>query len=194
MRKLTGIILVTFTIFSFTTLKREKKAIDLTESKIEWLGKKNANKKRVSTHVGTLNFSSGHLVFEGEKMVGGSFIVDMTSLVVTDHDLHETLKKILEKHLKSDDFFAVDEFTTSELVFTKVKRLKGKYQVTADLTIKGNTNSVNFDMFINGNSAITNFNLDRTKYDIKFGSKVLFDKVKNKVLEDEFEVSVKLQF
>jgi polyisoprenoid-binding protein YceI len=38
------------------------------------------------------------------------------------------------------------------------------------LTIKNSTHPVAFDITVNGNTATTAFKVDRTKYDIKYGS------------------------
>lgn len=194
MRKLTGIILLMLVVLSFTRLKKEKKSIILTESKIEWLGRKNVNKKRETTHNGTLNFNNGYLIFEGTELQGGAFEVDMTSLTVTDFPMNKILVKILEDHLKSEDFFEVDKYTISTLVFTEVKKMKHKYNINADLTIKEITHEVNFDMEVYSNSANAKLVVDRLKYDIKFGPKAIFSKVKNKKLDGDFELNVKLHF
>ena len=41
-------------------------------------------------------------------------------------------------HLKSDDFFSTDKYTTAEMVITAVKEVAAnKYEVKADFTVKG---------------------------------------------------------
>jgi polyisoprenoid-binding protein YceI len=45
------------------------------------------------------------------------------------------------------------------------------------LTIKNSTHPVAFDITVNGNTATTAFKVDRTKYDIKYGSGS-FNKIK----------------
>ncbi|MFC2109215.1 YceI family protein [Bacteroidota bacterium] len=187
MSKLTGLVVIALITLSFTTIKENEKAINIKESKIGWIGK-----KITGQHTGNINFTSGNLIFKKDKLVGGSFVVDMTSIEVTD--LQGEYKGKLEGHLKSDDFFGVDKFATSTLVFTKVKEAKGNYSVTADLTIKGITESVNFDMVVSANSANASLKVDRTKYGIRYGSASFFDDLKNKAIDNEFELNVSLKF
>ena len=66
--------------------------------------------------------------------------------------------------------------------------------VTADLTIKGKTNPVTFDITVNGNTATTKVIVDRAKYDIKYGSGSFFDNLGDKTIYDEFELDVTLNF
>jgi polyisoprenoid-binding protein YceI len=97
--------------------------------------------------------------------------------------------------LKSEDFFGTEKFSTSTLDFkTITAKAKGVYAVTADLTIKGKTSPVAFDLAVTGNTAATKFNVDRTKYDIKYGSGSFFDNLGDKAISDEFELAVALKF
>jgi polyisoprenoid-binding protein YceI len=101
----------------------------------------------------------------------------------------------LEGHLKADDFFGTDKFNTAKIEFkTIATKSKELYTVTADLTIKGITKPVTFDMNVKGNTASTTFKVDRTKYDIKYGSKSFFESIGDKAIYDEFELAVTLQF
>ena len=116
----------------------------------------------------------------------------MNSIDVTD--LEGKGKANLEGHLKSKDFFGVEENPTSRLVFTQVEGSAGVYQITADLTIKEIIAPVEFVLNVSENKATTSFKIDRTKYDIKYGSASFFDNLKNKAIDNEFELSVSLQF
>ena len=49
-------------------------------------------------------------------------------------------------------------------------------------------------MTVNGNAATTTFNVDRTKYDIKYGSKSFFASIGDKAINDEFELKIALKF
>lgn len=101
----------------------------------------------------------------------------------------------LEGHLKSDDFFGVEKFPTATLIFTDVK-VKGKnsYNITGDLTIKGKTNPVTFEISIYGSKATTSLKIDRTKYGVKYGSTSFFDGLKDKAIYDEFDLVADLEF
>src|SRR6056300_966691 len=98
MKKMMIAALVAFVTFSFTTVDVEKKEVKTAESKVVWKGY-----KVTGSHEGTIDLKSGSLSFNEDKLVGGEFVMDMTSLVCTD--LEGDSKGKLEGHLKSDDFF-----------------------------------------------------------------------------------------
>ena len=70
----------------------------------------------------------------------------------------------------------------------------GVYAITADLTIKDVTAPVTFDLTVKGNNASTKFMINRTKYGIKYGSGSFFENLGDKAINDEFELTVNLQF
>ena len=118
----------------------------------------------------------------------------MTSLVCTDLKAGEGKEKI-EGHLKSEDFFGTEKFQTSKIVFKKVVASgKNSYTVTADLSIKEKTNPITFELTVIGNNAAAALKVDRTKYDIKYGSGSFFDNLGDRAISDEFELNVALQF
>ncbi|WP_420321883.1 YceI family protein [Flagellimonas sp.] len=164
----------------------EKKSVKTDESTITWKAY-----KVTGSHTGTINLKSGALEFNGEKLVGGEFVVDMTTINVTD--LQGEYKNKLDGHLSSDDFFSTASNPTASLVFTKVKATgKNSYEVTGDLTIKGITEPVKFDVSIYGSKATATLKVDRTKYDVKYGSGII-GTAKDKLIYDEFDLVVDLQ-
>lgn len=141
--------------------------------------------------MGTINLKEGTLIFKGNALKGGSFIVDMNTIVTTD--LEGDYKNQLEGHLRSEDFFGVEKFKTAFLVFKKIKStVKDQYIVTADLTIKGITKPITCTIAVKGNSAKTVLNVDRTKYGIKYGSGSFFSDLGDKTISDEFILDVNL--
>jgi len=185
---LAALILIAVVTFSFTTMQGEKKEIKTDNSTVTWKGY-----KVTGSHYGTVALKSGHLVFDEGKLTGGEFVVDMTT-IVTD-DLEGEYKGKLEGHLKSDDFFGTEKFPTSKLVFTNVKSTgKNSYEVTGDLTVKGKSAPVTFEMSIYGNKATANVKIDRTIYDIRYGSTAFFDDLKDKAIYDEFDLVTDLEF
>jgi polyisoprenoid-binding protein YceI len=117
----------------------------------------------------------------------------MTSLTSTD--LEGEWKEKLDGHLKSDDFFGVESHPSASLVFTSVTASsKNSYDVTADLTIKGITNPINFTLGVYGNKANATLKIDRAQYDIKYGSGSFFDNLGDKAIYDEFDLVVDLEF
>ncbi|MDE0536782.1 YceI family protein [Tenacibaculum sp. L6] len=181
-------MLIALTTLSFTTIIKDVKEVNTKESKVVWKGY-----KVTGSHEGTVNLQSGTLNFEDDKLVGGEFTIDMTSIAVTD--LSGDYQKKLEGHLKSDDFFGVKNHPTSTLVFTKVKsKGKNSYEVTADLTIKNKTNHVTFEISVYGKKATASLKVDRAEYDVKYGSTSFFDGLKDKAIYDEFDLVVDLVF
>jgi len=159
------------------------------KSSIEW----NAYKV-TGEHEGTIDITMGTLEMENGKLVGGEFEIDMTSLAVTD--LTGDTKGKLEGHLKSDDFFGVSTYPKAMLKITKVKEKADGYHVTADLTIKENTHPVEFIavMSEDGDNMIarTRITVDRSKYDVRYGSNSFFDNLGDKAIYDNFDLAVKL--
>ena len=178
--------LVALVTISATAQKTTK--VDVSKSTINWVGKKVTGK-----HEGTINLKEGALVFDGKKLVGGNFTVDMSSIIVTD--LQGGSKAKLEGHLKADDFFGTDKYETSKLVFKKIAtKENGTYTVYADLTIKDKTNEVVFDIVVKENTATAAVVIDRTKYGIEYNSGSIFDGLGDKAIYDDFTLNVVLSF
>jgi polyisoprenoid-binding protein YceI len=188
MKNLKSIALALVVAFATVSVSAQTKKIDAAKSSINWLGK-----KVTGQHNGTVNFKEGALVFNGKKVAGGNFTVDMTSLTATD--LQGEYQGKLNGHLKADDFFGTEKFPTAKLVFKKIAvKSTNVFTVTADLTIKGITKPVTFDLATTANTASTKFMVDRTKYDIKYGSGTFFTSIGDKAIADEFELEVSLKF
>lgn len=182
-----ALIIATVT-FAFTTIEDGKKEIKIETSSVTWKGY-----KVTGSHKGSIALKEGQLTFKDDKLVGGEFVIDMSTIENTD--MEGEYKAKLEGHLKSDDFFGVEKFPTASLVFTNVKSTgKNSYEVTADLTIKEKTNAVTFDMSIYGNKATANIKIDRTKFDVRYGSTSFFDDLQDKAIYDEFDLISDLEF
>lgn len=183
------LMLIAFTILISTNeTKAQTTKINTSKSKIVWIGK-----KITGEHAGSINFKDGYFVLKDKKIAGGSFTVDMKSMSNTDQTGSSKAK--LEGHLKSEEFFGVDNNPTAMLTFKSISN-KGnnKYFVTADLTIKGITRTNQFELNVKENTATATLKIDRTKYDIKFGSGSYFDDLGDKTIYDEFELDVTIAF
>ena len=126
------------------------------------------------------------------QFVYGGFRSYFSSIQVTS--LEGKKKASLEKHLRSDDFFGIEEFPTAEMVISAVESTTDGYNVTGDFTIKGQTHPVTFPMVVNGNTATAKVKIDRTKYNVRYGSDTFFDNLGNRVIYNEFDLNVKLTF
>ncbi|TDN88736.1 polyisoprenoid-binding protein YceI [Salegentibacter sp. 24] len=175
-------------LLSFTTLSAQEKKIDIKDSNITWEGE-----KVTGSHQGTIDLKDGYFLVEDGELKGGEFVMDMSSITATD--LQGEDKGKLEGHLKSDDFFGVNTYPNSKLVITSVaKKNDGTYGIVADLSIKDHTNEVTFDLDWEENSASTELTIDRTKYDVRYGSGSFFDNLGDKTIYDNFELDVALEF
>lgn len=170
---------------SFTNPVKEKKTVQ--ESTINWVGKKVTGK-----HMGTIDLKEGYLEMEGDNIVGGTFVIDMTSITVTD--LSGEYKEKLEGHLNSDDFFGVNNHPTATLVVNSAEKNGDTYTINGNITIKGVTEPITFDLNKNGNTATSSFKIDRTKFGIRYGSGSFFDNLGDKTIYDDFELDITLKF
>lgn len=165
----------------------EKKDVNVSQSKITWKGY-----KVTGSHEGTISLKSGHLVMDGKKLSGGEFVVDMTSITNSDMAAGEGKEK-LEGHLKSDDFFGVEAHPTAKLVITSAEPMnKNSYSAKGNLTIKGKTNPVTFVVSMYENKATATLKVDRSKYDVRYGSGSFFENLGDKTIYDEFDLVVDL--
>jgi len=165
--------------------------VDAANSSVAWKGY-----KLTGEHEGLISISSGTVKMDGDKLVGGEFIIDMTTLSVTGMDAGMQAK--LEGHLKSDDFFGVENFPSANLKITKVKSKDGVYHVTADMTIKEITHPVEFETTVSSDGgimkAISKITIDRSKYNVRYGSNSFFDNLGDKAIYDNFDLTVELVF
>jgi polyisoprenoid-binding protein YceI len=95
-------------------------------------------------------------------------------------------------HISSGDFFEVEKFPTANFVITKVVG----NQISGNMTVKGITKAITFPAQISvtgGKVAATaNITLDRTDYNIKYGSKKFFESIGDKAIFDDFALTVSL--
>ncbi len=165
-------------------------AVENTKQVI-WTGRKVGG-----MHTGGVTISESTLKMEEGSLTGG-LTIDMTQITCSDIELGEDNDKLIS-HLKSDDFFGVEKFPTASINVTsatKDEQNEGYYNVTADLTVKGVTNAIEFPALIkvNEDSSLhieATFAFDRTGYGIEYGSKSLIGKLAGKFIYDEIELSL----
>lgn len=152
--------------------------------------------KPTGTHNGTIAISKGKLdVSGGDDLVGGKFIIDMNSIKCLDLPREGKYSALdLEGHLKSDEFFDVEKFPTATFEITKVEKNDAKVNVTGNLTVKGITKSITIPATFgvaNGFATFKSdlFKIDRTEFGIEYKSTKLADVIKEKSIDDLFEMS-----
>ncbi len=167
-------------------------SVDQASSSVAWLGTKVTGK-----HDGMIAVKSGSLKVKNGQLVGGDVVMDMTSISCKDIPDPDTNAKLVG-HLKADDFFGTDKFPTASVKITKVQpAADGQATITGDFTIKGKTVPVTFPakVSVTGDtlSADATVKLDRTKWDIRYGSGSFFKGLGDKVIHDEFVLTVALK-
>ena len=163
--------------------------VSVADSKVTWKAYKVGGE-----HAGTVNIQSGTLTTDGETLTGGSFTLNMTSIAVTD--LQGEYAGKLEGHLKSPDFFAVEEFTTASFVITNVAPQGDQHKITGTMVIKNIAQEISFMANVdvkNGTiTASADMKIDRANFNVRYGSDSFFDNLGDKVIYDEFDLSVNL--
>ena len=149
--------------------------------------------KPTGTHNGTVAIKNGTFEVKEGKLVGGNFVFDMNAITVLDIPAEDEGNGKLKGHLESGDFFDVAK--NPEATF-KITSVDGNL-VKGDLTVKGITKNIEFPAAITTtDSGVqlsgTAFEIDRTEFDIKYKSEKFFDNLKDKFINDEFEISFEL--
>ncbi|MEE8335983.1 MAG: YceI family protein [Candidatus Neomarinimicrobiota bacterium] len=196
------IILLTFIFIQLNALSGKQGNetrfdINLDKSSLHWSGK-----KVTGEHYGTIQLSSGTVNFKKNKISGGNFLIDMTSIENMDIK-SEKWKLKLENHLKSDDFFNADSFPTANFIITSAKINSRKlfksndYEITGILTIKGISNEIKFPAQVerqnSGFRANGEISIDRTLWDIRYKSGKFFKNLEEKMIYDNFSITFKLE-
>lgn len=176
---------------SFTLTEAITYSVNTSESTIDWKGY-----KVTGSHYGKVNIKNGTLKMKDGRLQGANFEVDMTSIAV--EDLKGDGAKKLEGHLKSKDFFGTDNHPTAKLVITKVIPYgkDGDYKLIGNLTIKKTTKEIKFKANVKETdgkvTATADITVDRSDFDVRYGSGSFFDGLGNKTIYDEFDLTVSL--
>jgi len=163
-------------------------SIDASSSTVQWKGSKFTG----SAHEGFVKLREGGLQVTDGVITAGKFTIDMTTITCTD--LEGAKHDKLVGHLKSDDFFSVEKFKTANLAIISAD---AQNNVKANLTIKGKTHEVTFPVTVNeANGAVTataTITIDRSKYDVRYGSNSFFDNLGDKAISNDITFVVTLK-
>ena len=157
-------------------------------------------------HRGAFTLQSGNITLDDSSLTG-EFVIDINSLKITSLGGGKVgQESALESHLKGEGFFDAETYNTATFTITDVtpKVLPGPdhsdYTATGNLTLKGQTNEVQFPMkvVVNENDevwATANLEIDRTKWGISQGSASIAEKITDNIIGDivSLELSVKLE-
>tara|TARA_Y100001934_G_scaffold14314_1_gene17572 strand:- start:437 stop:1072 length:636 start_codon:yes stop_codon:yes gene_type:complete len=164
--------------------------VDRTE--LSWIGKEISTK----IHTGTLNLSNGTIQIIDENTINGNITIDMSSINVTD--LQGRAKEMLEGHLRSADFFEVENYPNATLNFKSksYNKLKNLIDFEGQLTIKDISNPIFFSATLIESSpylkAKSILSFDRSKYNVRFRSGSFFENLGDKLILDDIDVNIVL--
>ncbi len=183
----TTIATAVISLMSISSVEAQNKLnADISKTTLEWLGEKVLGK-----HTGTIKLKSGHLEWRDNRIISGEFVIDMKTIRDDDSNAR------LEGHLKSDDFFGVEKFPESRIVITGSTPFdNGTGTVKGNLTIKGITHPVEFMSAVQKSDEgvwfYANITIDRSRYNVRYGSGKFFSNLGNQLIYDEFKVKVSL--
>lgn len=159
--------------------------VDVAASEIVWIGR-----KVTGEHRGNISLASGNFRVADGAMSGATFTIDMTSMTNTDLDA-ETGGKLLG-HLASDDFFSTATYPTASFQASTFVPTDNGYVAKGNLTIKGITKPQEVEVTLepseNGVSMRGMMKIDRTAFDIKYGSGTFIENLGDKAIDDLFEL------
>lgn len=170
-----------------TTHDAVKYNVNLEESSIEWQGF-----KPTGSHKGTINIESGTFTTNDGKIQSGSFVIDMSSIKESEDNGR------LEGHLKSADFFDVAKFPSASFEITGLEEKDGNTMLSGNLTIKDITQNVTFLVTVTNEGDVLTvssevFTIDRSKWNVRYGSKSFFDNLKDKFINDDIELKISIK-
>ena len=162
--------------------------IDNSISEVEWIGNKISG-----SHNGKVKIKNGYVLKKDDLLTGGEVIIDMESISVDDIK-HEEWNLSLVQHLKNEDFFDVKKFPTATLKILSSQKssikdkLNSNIEILGELTIKNITNKIPMNLYIDFEKNISKGELiiDRTKWDIKYGSSSFFDNLGDRAIYNDF--------
>ncbi len=175
----------------------KKVEISPSESSISWVGR-----KVTGSHAGTVPVKAGEVLLDGERIASGTFGIDLSGVKVTDIPDPKNNAKLVG-HLKSPDFFAAEMFPTVQFTIDSAapmaKPLPNGENTTikGTLSIKGIAKPVEFPAQVSIKDGVAEARgkakLDRTQWDIRYGSGKFFQGLGDKLIYDEFEVDFALK-
>lgn len=180
-----------------TLLRLENRSyrIDPDRSSIEWRGR-NPN----TAHYGNVRILHGELMVR-DGIITGTFDIEMNSITNKNLD-GDPLQPVLIAHLKSDDFFLTRLFPRAKFTIVRAAPVKEpflsiqNYEVKGILELKGVKAEQDFMATItrtpeNGLAAEAHFDIDRTRWNIIYGSTRFFEHLGMHLVFDP--ISIQLQ-
>ncbi|MCC6540805.1 MAG: YceI family protein [Flavobacteriales bacterium] len=186
-------LMVALLLATTSLLAQTSKSLVPEKCKLHWTGS-----KLNSDHTGHVPVKSGNITIDGKRFSAAEVIMDMAGITCIDVTDPESNADLVS-HLKSEDFFHVDQHPTATFRTTAIEAIadaapgKPNYRVTGDLTIKGITQPNSFDLlfWMDGDvaRAAATFSFDRAKYDVKYRSGTFFPEIGDRVISDKVDLT-----
>lgn len=169
---------------------------DLESSLVVWEGKKTFVVDY--TDQGVIYPSGGNVVFNDGLIESGSVTFDMNTITALSTGKGSG-QDMLSKHLKSADFFDAETYPESSFVVSRVETdptRDGSYILFGDMTIKGKTLPISVPVSMlqveKGVALVGEIAVDRTLWDVQFGSGKFFQNLADNTIDDYFTISFSL--
>ncbi|MBY8963208.1 YceI family protein [Flavobacterium sp. D11R37] len=151
---------------------------DTKKSTVEWTGYGEGGNYSLT---GSVKLKYGKMKIADDRIKSGKFVIDLTTITHND--------KTLQEHLKGDDFFNVAKYPEAVLNIINSKMVrKDVYEVEGEITIKNKTEKVMFTMQRSKSGYYGSLELDRVKFDIRYGSKSFFDNLGDQAIKNVFKI------
>ena len=172
--------------------------VDVAGSIVRWTGRNLFNH-----HHGTVQLLDGQMTLSQGQLETARFTVNMNSVVCEDL-ADASLNATLVAHLRSDDFFDVDNHPTATFVATGVEPIVAaspgtpNFRLSGNFTLRGITRPLHFPVLIaasDDGARITGqgvLELDRTAFGCQYGSGKLFRFLGKHLVNDHVQLHVKL--
>ncbi len=179
------LLFVATALFAVSSAYSQTYQVNADNAIVKWHGE-----KVTGEHNGEIQLKEGSFTVENNKITAGNFVIDMSTITNEDIEDKENREKLLG-HLKSDDFFGVAKYPTAKLKITGSSAfINDVATVSGNLTIKESTHPVEFEVSRNESTYSAELTIDRSKYDVRYGSKSFFDGLGDKMIYDDFDLNI----
>jgi len=164
------------------------------KSEVHWTGTKPGGE-----HVGTVKVKEGNIKMNEQDIQNATVILDMTNIENQDIENEKNRKKLVG-HLKSKDFFDVENFPEARFELTNATKSQDEnndftHKVSGNLTIKDISKNISFRIKAENEKdklkiESEKFLIDRTEWDINYKSKSVIDDIKDNFIHDDIALKI----
>ena len=160
-------------LFLFVGTNAEAQKIDVEKSVVEF----KIGNMGFSSVKGTFSGMQGDVIFKSEDLSNSSMNVCVDAASV------KTKNNQRDKHLRNEDFFEVDKYSTICFQSESVQKVKDGYLAKGKLTMHGVVKSVEIPFSVSGKTFIGQFEVKRLDYNVGgSGTFMVSDEVELKII------------